>query len=152
MATNFSPVLGVLCFKPIPKYCNVWYVGILCISQWSDTGPSCFFNTTNFPKLQELVREKHALQTQVNENLVQISALRNKLDEMRHRKDLSDPSDLSRRLDMEREKSEEKDKQVNSILILLLINPFPKKSWFLHVCSTSLLKTLWEKEKLLVGV
>ena len=30
------------------------------------------------------------------------------------------------------------------------INPFPNKPWFLHVCSTSLLKTLWEKEKLLV--
>ena len=31
-----------------------------------------------------------------------------------------------------------------------LFNPFPNKPWFLHVCSTSLLKTLWEKEKLLV--
>ena len=30
------------------------------------------------------------------------------------------------------------------------INPFPNKPWFLHVCSTILLKTLWEKEKLLV--
>ena len=29
-------------------------------------------------------------------------------------------------------------------------NPFSNKSWFLRVCSTSLLKTLWEKEKLLV--
>ena len=29
-------------------------------------------------------------------------------------------------------------------------NPFPNKPWFLHVCSTSLLKTLWEKEKFLV--
>ena len=29
-------------------------------------------------------------------------------------------------------------------------NHFPKKPWFLHVCSTSLLKTLREKEKLLV--
>ena len=29
-------------------------------------------------------------------------------------------------------------------------SPFPNKPWFLHVCSTSLLKTLWEKEKLLV--
>ena len=27
-------------------------------------------------------------------------------------------------------------------------NPFPNKPWFLSVCSTSLLKTLWEKEKL----
>ena len=30
------------------------------------------------------------------------------------------------------------------------INPFPNKPWFLRVCSTSLLKTLWEKEILLV--
>ena len=29
-------------------------------------------------------------------------------------------------------------------------NPFPNKPWFLRVSSTSLLKTLWEKEKLLV--
>ena len=29
-------------------------------------------------------------------------------------------------------------------------NPFPNKPWFLRVCNTSLLKTLWEKEKLLV--
>ena len=29
-------------------------------------------------------------------------------------------------------------------------NTFPNKPWFLGVCSTSLLKTLWEKEKLLV--
>ena len=33
----------------------------------------------------------------------------------------------------------------------LTINPFPNKPWFLRVCSTSLLKTLWEKEKLLVN-
>ena len=31
-----------------------------------------------------------------------------------------------------------------------LINPFPNNPWFLRVYSTSLLKTLWEKEKLLV--
>ena len=30
------------------------------------------------------------------------------------------------------------------------INPFPNRPWFLRVCSTSLLKTLWEKEKLLI--
>ena len=29
-------------------------------------------------------------------------------------------------------------------------NPFPNKPWFLRVCWTSLLKTLWEKKKLLV--
>ena len=31
-----------------------------------------------------------------------------------------------------------------------LLNPFPNKPWFLRVCSTCLLKTLREKEKLLV--
>ena len=31
-----------------------------------------------------------------------------------------------------------------------VLNPFPNKPWFLRVCSTSLLKTLWEQEKLLV--
>ena len=30
------------------------------------------------------------------------------------------------------------------------VNPFPNKPWFLRVCSVSLLKTLWEKEKLLI--
>ena len=30
------------------------------------------------------------------------------------------------------------------------LNSFPKKPWFLRVCSTILLKTLWEKKKLLV--
>ena len=30
------------------------------------------------------------------------------------------------------------------------INPFPNKPWFLCVCSISLLKTQWEKEKLLI--
>ena len=30
------------------------------------------------------------------------------------------------------------------------VNPFQNKPWFLRVCSTSLLKTLWEKEKLLM--
>ena len=29
-------------------------------------------------------------------------------------------------------------------------NTFPNKPWLLHVCSRSLLKTLWKKEKLLV--
>ena len=29
-------------------------------------------------------------------------------------------------------------------------NHFPNKPWFLLVCITNLLKTLWEKEKLLV--
>ena len=30
------------------------------------------------------------------------------------------------------------------------LNPFPNKPWFLWIYSTSLLKTLWEKEKMLV--
>ena len=29
-------------------------------------------------------------------------------------------------------------------------NPFPNNPWFSRVCSTSLMKTLWEKEQLLV--
>ena len=33
---------------------------------------------------------------------------------------------------------------------LVFVNPFQNKPWFLRVCSTSHLKTLWEKEKLLV--
>ena len=32
----------------------------------------------------------------------------------------------------------------------ITFNPFRNKAWFLRCCSTSLLKTLWEKEKLLV--
>ena len=30
------------------------------------------------------------------------------------------------------------------------LNPYPNKPWFLRVCNNGLLKTLWEKEKLLV--
>ena len=33
---------------------------------------------------------------------------------------------------------------------LFVLTPFPNKPWFLRVCSMDLLKTLWEKEKLLV--
>ena len=36
------------------------------------------------------------------------------------------------------------------LTICKCLNPFPNKLCFLHVCSTSLLKTLWEKEKLLL--
>ena len=32
----------------------------------------------------------------------------------------------------------------------LIINPFRNKPWFLSVCNTSLSKTLWVKEELLV--
>ena len=31
-----------------------------------------------------------------------------------------------------------------------IVNSFPNKPWFLRVCNPSLLKTLWEKEKLLI--
>ena len=34
--------------------------------------------------------------------------------------------------------------------MLIIFNPFPNKPWFLRVYIMSLLKTLWEKEKLLV--
>ena len=30
------------------------------------------------------------------------------------------------------------------------LNPFPKKPWFLRVCTAGLLKTLWKKDKLLI--
>ena len=30
------------------------------------------------------------------------------------------------------------------------VNPFPNKPWFLRVCSTGLLKMLWETDKLLI--
>ena len=33
---------------------------------------------------------------------------------------------------------------------IVFFNPFPNNPWFLRVCSASLLKTLWEKVKLLV--
>ena len=35
-----------------------------------------------------------------------------------------------------------------SLKLCCWINPFPNKPWFLRVCVTSLLKTLWETEKL----
>ena len=37
-----------------------------------------------------------------------------------------------------------------SLKVGLCVNPFPNKPWFLRVCCVSLLKTLWEKEKLVV--
>ena len=36
------------------------------------------------------------------------------------------------------------------IMISIFFNPFPNKPWFLCVCSSCVLKTLWEKEKLLI--
>ena len=40
--------------------------------------------------------------------------------------------------------------KVNYAFMQISFNPFPNKPMFLRVCSASLLKTLWEKEKLLV--
>ena len=39
---------------------------------------------------------------------------------------------------------------LNTIQSINLFNPFPNKPWLSRVCSTRLLKTLGEKEKLLV--
>ena len=39
---------------------------------------------------------------------------------------------------------------LSSILCIWQFNPFPNKPLYLHICSTSLSKTQWEKEKLLV--
>ena len=36
------------------------------------------------------------------------------------------------------------------VIVWEWVNPFPSKPWFLRVCSASLLKTLWKKQKLLV--
>ena len=36
------------------------------------------------------------------------------------------------------------------MFFLVTLNTFPNKPWVLRVCSTSLLKTLWEKDELLV--
>ena len=41
-------------------------------------------------------------------------------------------------------------KYMQNTVVLFSINPFPNKPWFLRVCNNGLLKTLWEKEKLLV--
>ena len=39
---------------------------------------------------------------------------------------------------------------VQNFLLFIYFNHFPNKLWFLRLCSSSLLKTLWKKEKLLV--
>ena len=36
------------------------------------------------------------------------------------------------------------------VIVWEWVNPFPNKPWFLPVSSTSVLKTLWEKKKLLI--
>ena len=42
--------------------------------------------------------------------------------------------------------------RVNGIMLPrnMHVSPFPNKPWFSRVCSASLLKTLWEKDELLV--
>ena len=45
---------------------------------------------------------------------------------------------------------EPQDKIGDLQIMLLTVNPFPKKPWFKCVCNARLLKTPWEKEKLLV--
>ena len=42
--------------------------------------------------------------------------------------------------------STKSDSQTGEQLFFQLFNSFPNKPWFLCVCSTSLLKTLWEKK------
>ena len=42
------------------------------------------------------------------------------------------------------------DNGATGALVKDIIDPFPNKPWFLRVCCTSRLKTLWEKEKLLL--
>ena len=61
------------------------------------------------------MREKFALQTQVNESYVQISGLRTQLDEMRYSRAVgaTDVPDAAKRLEMERDKSDDKDTQVS---------------------------------------
>ena len=44
--------------------------------------------------------------------------------------------------------STKEDPTNNTRILRYYINPFPNKPLFLRVCSTSLLKSLWEKEKL----
>ena len=73
MATNFSPVLGVLCFKPIPKYCNVWYEGILLISLWSNTLPSWPLVTClQYKSFENTVEKGEIAHNEVFSNLLEI--------------------------------------------------------------------------------
>ncbi|KAL8567867.1 hypothetical protein ACOMHN_058989 [Nucella lapillus] len=71
---------------------------------------------------EELVHEKDALQRTVQEQLLQISALRNQLDEMRHWTGTPDPNasstsaaDLREQLDTEREKLEKMEEEVKQL-------------------------------------
>ncbi|KAK3603155.1 hypothetical protein CHS0354_042986 [Potamilus streckersoni] len=64
---------------------------------------------------EELIQERDALQAQVEEQLIQISALRNQLDDMRHLTKFSDPSEAGRRLQAEREKTEELENEISKL-------------------------------------
>ena len=44
------------------------------------------------------------------------------------------------------------DKMSRAQVVECVFNPFPNKPWFLRVCRTCLLKTLREKEKLLITI
>ena len=55
MATNFSPVLGVLCFKPTLKYCNFWYKGFYLSASGVLQGhhsPLVWFYSQEFSKFE----------------------------------------------------------------------------------------------------
>ncbi|XP_076469593.1 LOW QUALITY PROTEIN: uncharacterized protein LOC143299932 [Babylonia areolata] len=71
---------------------------------------------------EELVHEKEALQKTVQEQLLQMSALRNQLDEMRHWTGTPDPNasstsaaDLREQLDTEREKLEKTEEELSKL-------------------------------------
>lgn len=82
--------------------------------------PEIVFNSWDILDfVQALYQEKEQLQLQLEDQLKQISALRNQLDEMRHRGDYSggflddsQTSSLQRQVDNQREVTEEKDKEV----------------------------------------
>ena len=59
-------------------------------------------------------------------------------------------SSIIARVEMNMSNGVEMDIKIYYFTLDKWINPFPNKPWFLRVCSTSLLKTLWEKEKLVV--
>lgn len=66
--------------------------------------------------VQELIHEKEALQKQLQDQMIQISALKNQLDEMRHRGDLggeSHTATLQGQLERRSQTLEDKEKQVS---------------------------------------
>ena len=50
----------------------------------------------------------------------------------------------------EEEEEEAMEESEDEVLIESCFGPFPNKPWFFTCTSTNLLKTLWEKEKMLV--